>query len=102
VNLSNNETETAGVILPSGQFLPVLPVLSYTYHASPATLTAAVNDANNGASTLTTLGVTGPIAAAAVGFVLMLVAAFLWMRGSGRGHTAETPRPERHPAPAGR
>ncbi len=32
----------------------------------------------------------------------MLFAAFLWMGGSGRGHTAETPRPERHPAPAGR
>jgi hypothetical protein len=101
VNLSNNETEMAGVTLPNGTFVPVLPVLAYTYHASPATLSAAVNDANTGSSTLTTLGVTGPIAAAATGFVLVLFAIFLWMRGSGRGRPAGTPRPERHPIPAG-
>jgi len=103
VNLSNNETEMGGIALPNGTIAAVLPVLAYTYHASPATLTAAVNDANNGASTLDTLGVNAPIAAAAVGFVLMLFAAFLWMRGSsGTGYSAGTPRPERHPAPAGR
>ena len=101
VNLSNNETEMGGIALPNGTIVPVLPVLAYTYHASPASLTAAVNDANNGGSTITTLGVTAPIAAAAVGFVLMLLAAFLWMRGSGTGHSAGTARPERHPAPAG-
>ena len=37
VNLSNNETEMGGIALPNGTFLPVLPVLAYTYHASPAT-----------------------------------------------------------------
>ncbi len=102
VNLSNNETEMGGIALPNGTIVPVLPVLAYTYHASPATLTAAVNDANNGGSTIATLGVNAPIAAAAVGFVLMLLAAFLWMRGSGTGYSAGTARPERHPAPAGR
>jgi hypothetical protein len=102
LNLSNNETEMGGIKLPNGTIVPVLAVLSYTYHASPATLTAAVNDANNGASTITTWSVIAPITAAAVGFVLMLLAAFLWMSGSGRGHSAGTTRPERHPAPAGR
>lgn len=102
VNLSNNETEMGGIALPNGTIVPVLPVLSYTYHASPATLATAVNDANTGASTLTTLGVAGPIAAAGVGFVLILFAAFLWLRGGGRARPTGTVRPERHPAPAGR
>jgi hypothetical protein len=45
VNVSNNEAEMAGIALPQGKIIPVLPVLSYTYHASPASLSAAVNDA---------------------------------------------------------
>ena len=102
VNLSNNETEMGGIALPNGTIAAVLPVLSYTYHASPASLTAAVNDANNGASTITAWGVTAPIAAAAVGFVLVLLAAFLWMRGGSRGRPAGTVHPQRHPSPAGR
>jgi hypothetical protein len=101
VNLSNNETEMAGVMLPNGTFVPVLPVLAYTYHASPASLSAAVNDANSGSSAITAWGVTVPIAAAAAGFALMLLAVFLWMRGSGRGRPTGTARPERHPLPAG-
>jgi hypothetical protein len=101
VNLSNNETEMAGVTLPNGTFVPVLPVLAYTYHAGPASLAAAVNDANNGSSAMTAWGVTAPIAAAAAGFALVLLAIFLWMRGSGRGRPAGTTRPHRHPVPMG-
>jgi hypothetical protein len=103
VNLSNNETEMAGVALPTGRIIPVLPVLSFTYHASPASLSAAVNDANSGSSTITTLGMTVPITAAVVGFVLAVLAVFLWMRvrGTSRGRPTETAPPERHPAPAG-
>jgi Porin PorA len=101
VNLSNNETEMAGIALPNGTLIPVLPVLSYTYHASSASLSAAVNDANSGSSTITTWGVTVPITAAAVGFVLVVLGVFLWMRGGSRGRPTETAHPERHPAPAG-
>lgn len=101
VNLSNNETEMGGIALPNGKFIPVMPVLAYTYHATPASLSDAVNDANNGSSTITTWGVTVPITAAAVGFVLVVLAVFLWMRGSGRGRPAGTVHRERHPAPAG-
>jgi hypothetical protein len=101
VNLSNNETEMAGIALPGGKIIPVIPVLSYTYHASPASLSAAVNDANSGSSAITTWGVTVPITAAAVGFVLIVLAAFLWMRGSTKGRPAGTAHPERHPTPAG-
>ncbi len=100
VNVSNNETEMAGIALPAGKIIPVLPVLAYTYHASPASLSAAVNDANSGSSTITAWGVTAPIAAAAVGFVLIVLAVFLWLSGGSKGRPSGTTRPERHPAPA--
>ena len=101
VNVSNNETETGGIALPNGTIIPVLPVLAYTYHATPASLSAAVNDANSGSSAITTWGVTVPITAAVVGFVLVLLSVFLWMRGGSRGRPTDTAHPERHPAPAG-
>ena len=101
VNLSNSEAEMGGIALPGGKIIPVLPVLAYTYHASPASLSAAVNDANNGSSTINAWGVIAPIAAAAVGFLLVVLAVILWIRGGSRGRPAETAHPERHPAPAG-
>jgi len=101
VNLSNNETEMAGIALPNGRIIPLLPVLSYTYHASPASLSAAVNDANSGSSAITTWGVTVPITAAVVGFVLAILAVFLWTRGTSGGRPTQTAPPERHPVPAG-
>jgi hypothetical protein len=100
VNLSNSETEMGGIALPNGTIIPLIPVLAYTYHASPATLSAAVNDANNGSGTITAWGATAPIAAAAVGFVLLVLAALLWMGGGSRGRPTGTARPARHPAPA--
>jgi len=101
VNLSNNETEMGGIALPGGRVIPLLPVLAYTYHASPASLSAAVNDANSGSSAITTWGVTVPITAAAIGFVLVVLAVFLWIRGSRRGRPTGITHPRRHPAPAG-
>ena len=101
VNLSNNEAEMGGIALPNGTIIPVIPVLAYTYHATPASLSAAVNDANSGSSAITTWGVTVPITAAAVGFVLLVLAAILWMRGGSRGRPTGTAHAERHPAPAG-
>jgi len=101
VNVSNNETEMGGIALPNGKIIPVLPVLAYTYHATPASLSAAVNDANSGSSAITTWGVTVPITAAVVGFVLILLSVFLWMRGGSRGRPTDSVDPERHPAPAG-
>jgi uncharacterized membrane protein (DUF485 family) len=93
--------EMAGIALPNGRIIPVLPVLSFTYHASPASLSAAVNDANSGSSTITTWGVTVPITTAIVGFVLTVLAVFLWIRGTSRGRPTETAPTERHPAPVG-
>ncbi len=101
VNVANDETVTGGIALPDGTIIPVFPVLAYTYHASPASLSAAVNDANSGSAAITTWGVTVPIAAAAVGFVLVVLAVFLWVRGSSRGHPTGTAHRERHPTPAG-
>jgi hypothetical protein len=101
VNVSNNETETGGIALPNGKIIPLLPVLSDTYHATPASLRAAVNDANNGSSTITTWGVTVPIIAAALGFLLVVLAVFLWLRGRSRGRPVDVSPGQRHPSPAG-
>src|SRR5215469_183094 len=101
VNVSTNETEMGGIALPSGKILPLIPVLSDSYHASPASLSAAVADANNGHNTITAAGVIAPIVAAAVGFVLVVLAVFLWITGRSRGRPVEISHPERHPSPAG-
>jgi hypothetical protein len=102
INVSNNEVETGAIRLPTGKLIPLVPVLSDSYHASPSSLSAAVTDANNGSSTITTWGVTVPIVAAAVGFVLVVLAVLLWIFGRSRGRPVERPADQRHPSPAGR
>jgi Porin PorA len=101
VNVSNNEIQMGGPRLPTGQIIPVIPVLTDSYHASPASLSQAVTDAKNGSSTITVLGVTLPIIFAALGFLLLVLAVFLWMRKRSRGKPVEREQP-RHPSPAGR
>ncbi|MGH3300520.1 MAG: porin PorA family protein [Streptosporangiaceae bacterium] len=102
VNVANNETETGGIVLPNGTLAPVLPVLSDSYHASPASLSAAVTDANNGSSVISTWGVNVPIAVAAVGFLLVVLAIILWLRKRSRGRPVDVGHGQRHPSPAGR
>jgi hypothetical protein len=101
INVSTNETEMGGIALPGGKIVPLIPVLSDTYHASPASLQAAVSDAKNGNSTITTWGVTVPIIAASVGFVLLVLAVILWIRGRSRGRPVEVSHGQRHPSPVG-
>jgi hypothetical protein len=101
VNVSTNESEMGGIALPTGKIIPLLPVLADTYHASPASLQAAVTDANNGSSAITTWGVTVPIIAAAVGFLLVVLAIILWIRGRSRGRPVDVSQGQRHPSPAG-
>jgi hypothetical protein len=101
VNVANNEIELGNIALPNGTFVPLIPVLSDTYHATPASLSQAVSDANNGSSTISTWGVNVPIAAACVGFLLVVAAIFLWIFGRSRGRPVQMPTDERHPSPAG-
>jgi Porin PorA len=101
VNAVKNETEMGGIALPNGTIIPVIPVLAISYHTSPASLSAAVNDANSGSSTITTWGVTVPIVGAAVGFLLVVLGVYLWVRGGSRGRPTGITHPERHPTPAG-
>jgi hypothetical protein len=102
VNVLNNESQMGGVKLPTGQIVPVIPVLAYSYHMSPASMSQAVNDATSGSSAITALGVTVPIIAAAIGFLLLVLAVFLWMRKRSRGKPVEREHGQRHPSPAGR
>ena len=101
VNVANSETEMGGIALPNGRIIPLLPVLSDSYHATPASLRAAVTDARNGSSTITTWGVTVPIIAAAVGFLLVVLAILLWILGRSRGRPVDVVPGRRHPSPAG-
>jgi len=102
VNVVNNETQMGGVKLPTGMIVPVLTVLGYSYHMSPASMSQAVTDAKNGSSAITTWGVTVPIIAAALGFLLLVLAVLLWMRKRSRGRPVEREHGQRHPSPAGR
>jgi hypothetical protein len=101
VNVANNETEMAAVRLPTGALAPVTPVLSDSYHASPASLSAAVSDANSGSGAITAFGVALPLALLVLGALLVLLAIFLWMRKRSRGRPVAGYEP-RHPSPAGR
>jgi Porin PorA len=101
INVSVNETEMGGIALPTGTIIPLIPVLADTYHASPASLSAAVTDANNGSNTISTWGVIVPIVAAVVGFLLVVLAVILWIRGRARGRPADLSQGQRHPSPAG-
>jgi hypothetical protein len=101
VNVSTNETEMGGIALPNGKIIPLIPILADTYHASSSSLNATVSDAKNGSSTITTWGVTVPIIGAVVGFLLVVLAVFLWLRGRSRGRPVEPSQPQRHPSPAG-
>lgn len=102
VNVANNEIETGAIVLPTGTLAPVLPVLSDSYHASPASLSAAVTDANNGGNAISAFGVDLPIGLAALGFVLVVVAIVLWTRKRSRGRPVDARHGQRHPSPAGR
>lgn len=102
VNTLTNETQMGGVKLPTGTIVPLIPVLGYSYHMSPASMSQAVTDAKNGSSAITTLGVILPIVFAAVGFLLVVLAVLLWMRKRSRGRPVEREHGQRHPSPAGR
>jgi hypothetical protein len=93
VDVSTSQQEKGGIVLGK-KIIPVFPVLSDSYQASPSSVQAAATDANNGSNAITTFGVTLPIVFAAVGFVLLVIAVILWMRGHGRGHgVTQVPAP---------
>jgi hypothetical protein len=101
INVSNNEVETGNIALPNGKLIPVFPILSDTYHASPASLSQAVSDAKNGSTTISTWGVTVPIICLCLGFVLVVAAVILWLLGRSRGRPVDTSERRRHPSPVG-
>ena len=85
VDASTNEKEIAGVALPTGTIVPVLPVLSDSYKYSSSSVQGAVTDANNGSSTISLFGTILPIVAGVLGFVLVVLAVVLWMRSRRPG-----------------
>jgi hypothetical protein len=101
INVANNEVETGNIALPNGKLIPIFPILSLTYHATPTSLSQAVSDAKDGSTTISTWGVTVPIICLCVGFVLVVAAVILWFMGRSRGRPVQAPERQRHPSPAG-
>jgi hypothetical protein len=100
INISNNEVETGNIAMPNGSLIPIFPILSDTYRASPGSLTQAVNDAKSGSTTISTWGVTVPIICLCIGFVLIVAAVIMWLLGRTRGRPVQMPEREREPSPA--
>jgi len=99
VDVATTDAERGAIALPNGTAIPLLPVLAGSYKATPASLHAAVSDANSGSSAISTWGMWVPIAAAVVGFLLLVLALILSLRGRG-GRAAGRGHRERHPAPS--
>lgn len=80
VDAKTSEQQTAGISL-HGTVLPVLPVLADSYQGTPSSVQQLVNKASSDSGTLTLFGMTLPIIFAAVGFVLLVAAVVLGLRG---------------------
>ena len=101
IDVHRSERELGGIALPGGKTIPLLPVLADSFSGTRSSVSAAATDANNGSSTITTWGTIVPIVAAAVGFVLVVLAIVLWLRGRSRGRPVAPAPGQRHPSPAG-
>jgi hypothetical protein len=85
VNAQTTERQVATIVLPGGRLVPVFPVLADSFAFTPSTVHSAVSDATNGSGTINTWANAVPIAAGLVGFVLVVAAALLWIRGRRHG-----------------
>jgi Porin PorA len=93
VDVSRSEKQTAGAALPTGKVIGLIPSFADNFNGTPGSVRAAATDARNGSNTIQTLGVTVPVIAAAAGFVLVVIAVVLWIRGRRRAaaQAAEPP-----------
>jgi hypothetical protein len=85
VNQQTSERLLASIVLPGGRLVPVFPVLADSYAFTTSSVHSAVSDANNGSGTVNTWATGVPIALGLVGFVLVVAAALLWIRGRRHG-----------------
>ncbi|MGE5290753.1 MAG: porin PorA family protein [Micromonosporaceae bacterium] len=93
VDVSRSQRQTAGVALPNGKIIPLLPAFADNFKATSSSVQAAATDAKNGSNAITTLGVAVPIIALVLGVVLIIVAVILWIRGRERGLPAAAEPP---------
>ncbi len=85
VDLKTTEMQVGGIALPGGKIIPLLPVLADSYKYSSSSVQAAANDATNGSNAIQAFGTTVPIVAGIVGFLLVIIAALLWIRSRRHG-----------------
>lgn len=101
VNTQVSEKQVGAIMMPGGKLVPVFPVLADNYRYTSSTVHSAVNDAKNGSGTINGWGILAPILAGIAGFLLLLAAALLWIRGRRHGVRGPEHRaggPSRDPA----
>jgi hypothetical protein len=85
VNQQTTERQVANIVFPGGKLFPVFPVLADSYAYTSSSVNSAVSDAKNGSGTINTWATGVPIAAGLVGFLLIVAAALMWVRGRRHG-----------------
>lgn len=85
VNQQTTQRQVGSIVLPGGRLVPIFPVLADTYTFTSSSVNSAVSDANNGSSTINTFSIVVPIVVGLVGFLLVVAAALLWIRGRRHG-----------------
>ena len=78
IEARKHEVRTLGVA-NGDQILPVMPALDMTFSATPQTLAEAADDAREAGDMIFLAFVTGPVALAATGAVLLLVGTGWWL-----------------------
>jgi hypothetical protein len=81
ISVHRDQKRVAGIALPTGTVVPLIPAVAVTYQTTAASSKTAADDARHGTTVINWLGVYLPIILLALGVVLLAVAAFLWMRG---------------------
>jgi len=88
IDVQRTQQRLAEIALPTGATVPLLPAVAATYHDTAASSKKAADDARHGRTVIQWLGVYVPIILLAVGFVLLVLVAVLFLldRRSGDGN----------------
>jgi hypothetical protein len=80
IDAHRDQKRVAAIALPTGSVVPLIPAVAATYQTTAASSQNAADDARNGSTAISWVGVWVPIILLVLGVVLLAVAAFLWMR----------------------
>jgi hypothetical protein len=93
VDVQRSQKRVAGLALPNGTAVPLLPVAVANYHETAASVKNAAEDASDGRGSIRLFHLILPIIGAVVGVVLLLLSLFLRGRRPGASQQAGPARP---------